>query len=116
LAWLERSRQPGFDAWLADQAADAIRRAAIDLRLAIDAQTDQFARERDQLIRERGQLIEHCEQLRAAEQHANEHAAEVSALIGAMQATRAWRIATRTWRVRDRLLRLPPARRVRSID
>ena len=103
LAWLARSQRPGFNAWLADQAADAIRRAAIDLRLAIDAQADHFAREREQ-------LIELCQQLRTAEQNANEQAAEASALIRVMQATRAWRIATRMWRVRDRLLRLPPVR------
>jgi hypothetical protein len=124
LAWLERSQQPGFNAWLADQAADANRRAAIDLRLAVDAEADHFARELDdsarerdqlirergELIRERGQLIELSQQLRAAAQNANEQAAEADALIQAMQATRAWRVATRTWRVRDRLLRLPPLR------
>lgn len=96
LAWLARSRRPGFDAWLADQAADAIRRAAIDLRLASDAQADHFARERDQL--------------RTAEANAIEQAAEASALIRAMQATRTWRTATRMWRFRDRLVRLPPMR------
>jgi len=100
LAWRARSQQPDFNVWLADQAADAIRRAAIDLRLAIDAQADHFARERDQ-------LVELCQQLRTAEQNATEQAAEANALIRTIQATRTWRTATRMWRVRDRLLRLP---------
>jgi hypothetical protein len=120
LAWLARSQRPGFDAWLADQAADAIRRAAIDLRLAIDAQVDHFAGERDHFARERDhfagerdhfardrdQLIERCRQLRSAEQNAKEQAAQASALIRAVHATRTWRTATRMWRVRDRLRRL----------
>ncbi len=96
LAWLERSRQPDFDAWLADQAAEAIRRAGIDLRLAVDAQADAFARERDQ-------LIELCQQLRVAGQDANDRAAEARAEVRAIKATRAWRVATTAWRIRDRL-------------
>jgi hypothetical protein len=95
-AWLKRSQQAGFDAWLSDQAATAIYRAAVDLRLAVDTQADHFAREREQ-------LIELSEQLRAAEQ-------EATALVRTMQATRAWRLASTTWRVRDRLLRSSPLR------
>jgi hypothetical protein len=103
LAWLERSRHPDFADWLADRAADAIRRTAIELRLAVDDQADQFARERDQ-------LISTCQQLRAAEQTATDRAAEASGVVQAIQATRAWRVATTTWRIRDRLVRSRPLR------
>jgi hypothetical protein len=98
LAWRERSRHPDFTDWLADQAADAIRRTAIELRLAVDAQADQFARERDELVAT-------CQQLQVAEQAATGRAAEAISVVDAIQATRAWRLATTTWRVRDRLVR-----------
>ena len=105
LAWLERSRQPRFDAWLAAEAAAAIRRAAVDLRLALDLQADQFARERDlqadQFAREREALAAREADIRAAEQEANDQAAEARAELRAVQ-------ASRTWRIRNRLVRLPP--------
>jgi hypothetical protein len=131
LAWLERSQHPGFNDWLADQAADAIRRAAIDLRLAIDYQADHFSRERTQLVRELDEMTALCEQLRVAAQEANDRAQdatdraqdandraqdandraeEARAAIAAIRATRAWRAATWAYRVRGRLVRFPPLR------
>jgi glycosyltransferase involved in cell wall biosynthesis len=101
LAWLERSRQPGFDAWLADQAVDATRRAAIELRLELDHQTDQFALERSALAAHEANLRAELVQRGAAEQEADDRAAKAIAELFSVQ-------ASRTWRIRNRLVRLPP--------
>lgn len=94
VAWLEHSRQPGFDAWLADRAAEAIRRAAVELRLDLDLHTDQLAAREANI---RAALV----QRQAAEQEANRRAAEAIAESRAIQ-------ASRTWRIRNRLVRFPP--------
>jgi hypothetical protein len=121
VSWVERSRQPGFDEWLAHQAAEAFRLAAIDLRLALDAQADQFVHQRGELI-ERGQqwsaeldalgALEAATRAELAEKQAAERGARVRAdamerravvAEAEMEAIR----ATRTWRLRDRLVRFP---------
>jgi len=94
VAWLQRSRQPGFDTWLADQAAGAIRRAAIELRLDLDFQTDQFTLVRDAMAEREASLRAELAQL-------SDRAAEATAETRAIQ-------ASRTWRIRNRLVRFPP--------
>ena len=94
VAWLQRSRQPGFDAWLADQAAGAVRRAAIELRLDLDFQTDQFTLVRDAMAEREASLRSELAQL-------SDRAAAATAETRAIQ-------ASRTWRIRNRLVRFPP--------
>jgi hypothetical protein len=108
--WLTRSQEPNFTAWLHGQAADAIRRAAIDLRLAADFQADEFARERaemrEQIAHSQEQLAQSREQLarsQAAEREANEQTDAARSELRAIQ-------ASRTWRFRNRLVRYPPLR------
>lgn len=99
--WLQRSREPGFTAWLADQSADAIWRAAVELRLAVDFQADHFARERDALAAQEADIRAALNRSRTAEQGANEQTAAARAELRAVQ-------ASRTWRIRNRLVRFPP--------
>ncbi len=87
IAWLQRTREPGFEAELAAAAAAAGWRAAVRLRLEADAQADRE------------------EELRASEQQARAEAADLRARLGAIQ-------ASRTWRARDRLVRMPLLRRI----
>jgi hypothetical protein len=108
--WLARSQEPGFGEWLADRAGDAIRRAAIDLRIAVDDQADQFARERAELVCELERAMERCQQLQEAERTANDRAEQATAAVEMIRATRAWRAVSRAYRVRDRLVRLAPLR------
>jgi glycosyltransferase involved in cell wall biosynthesis len=99
-AWLLRSREPGFDVWLADRASDAIHRTAIDLRLAVDFQADHFVREREALAAREADNRAELERARTAEREADDRAAEVSARLPAV-------LASRTWRIRNRLLGRP---------
>ena len=101
VAWLERSRQPGFDDWLADQVVDATRRAAIDLRLELDHRTDQFALERSALAAHEANLRAELVQRGAAEREANDRAAQAISELFSVE-------ASRTWRIRNRLVRIPP--------
>lgn len=114
-AWQQRSRQPDFDAWLADRATDAIRRAAIDLRLAVDLQADYFAGERDALAAREAELRTELARGREAERQAQDQAAAAGTELRAAQAATAEvsaRLravtASRTWRLRNRLVRFPP--------
>lgn len=100
--WVEFSRQPGFDAWLAHQVADAFRRSAIDLRLAVDEQADRFEMEREHEAERHGRRVAESDEnarVSAAERRAAE--AELSAMR-----------ATRTWRLRGRLIGSPGLRRL----
>jgi hypothetical protein len=121
VSWLERSRQPGFDDWLAHQAAEAFRLAAIDLRLTLDAQADDFVHQRGELIERRQQLSAERDALGALEaatraELAEKQVAEQGARIRADAMERRAAVAeaeieamraTRTWRLRDRLVRFP---------
>ena len=111
LDWLRRSRQPGFDDWLAAQAGAAFRRAAIDLRIAGDHQADEiaherqaFAQERDAFLRDRDDFSREraASEAREAEPRAAERrAAEAEARLRDIR-------ASRVWRIRNRLVSFPP--------
>ncbi len=98
MAWLARSREPDFEAELAAGAVAAGWRAGVRLRLALDWQVDQSAREHDVLAARE-------EESRAAEQRARAEAADLRARLGAIQ-------ASRTWKARNRLVRMPFLRRL----
>jgi glycosyltransferase involved in cell wall biosynthesis len=95
MAWLQRSREPGFDAELAARAAAAGWRAAVHLRLAVDSQADRHAR----------QLAARDEEWRSAERRADAEAAVLRSQLGAIK-------ASRTWRARNQLVEMPLLRRL----
>jgi hypothetical protein len=110
LDWLERSRQPGFDDWLAAQAAAAFRRAATDLRMDRDHHADQldrerraFTEERDAFVRDREERVIREADLRAARQRSEDQASVAASALRDIE-------ASRVWRTRNRLVSVPPFR------
>ncbi|MDQ6836635.1 MAG: glycosyltransferase family 2 protein [Actinomycetota bacterium] len=89
MAWLQRSRSPGFAPELDAATAAAGWRAAVQLRLALDAQADQSARDQEALAAREAEF-------RAAQRQATTLRSELGAIH-----------ASRTWRARNRLVGLP---------
>jgi glycosyltransferase involved in cell wall biosynthesis len=117
LEWIDRSRQPGFEAWLAAAVAAAYRRYAVRSRLDLDALTDEVSDKWRAWEEERSALLTAKEGLEAemgvmrsalaaAEARAGNAEAEARQTRELLDASR----ATRTWRVHDRFARYAIAR------
>jgi hypothetical protein len=114
LEWIDRSTDPGFEAWLEDAVASAFRCYAVRSRLDLDALTDQmhdkgraWGAERTVLNSANEDLVAELgavrSSLEAAEVRADSAEAEARHTQVQLDATR----ATRTWRAHDRIIGHP---------
>jgi len=111
LEWIDRTVQPGFEAWLAAEVAGAYRRYALRSRLDLFALTDEvhdkwraWDAERTVLLsleeELEAQLASMQSALEAAEARSDTAEAKARQTQEMLDATR----ATRTWRLHDRLV------------
>jgi hypothetical protein len=98
VAWLKRSREPGFGAELAARSTAAGWQAAVELRLAVDSQADHH-------VLERTAWAARQEELTSAERRASAEAAALRSQLAGIN-------ASRTWRARNKLVRMALLRRL----